>query len=1737
MEKQVHGPAFPVVGIGASAGGLPALSTLLENMPPDPDMALVVALQLPSGDPDAADHSLRRATRLPVTRVAQRVRIEPGHVYVIPPGRSLRMEDGHLLVDALPRPPGGAVTIDLFFRTLAAAHGVRAVGILLSGMGADGVAGLASVKEHGGVTIVQQPDDAAERGMPQSAIDAGMADFVLPAARMPAKLCELRDLAHTIRARAARDGGPCAGAPGDAVPVSGDALKQVLALLHTATGHDFRHYKWPTIARRLERRLQVRGVSDLHAYSALLESDAQEGDALLGDLLIGVTGFFRDRQSFDALAREALPDLFRRADPNVPVRAWVAACSTGEEAYSLAMQLAEQPAAHDPMRSLQVFASDIDERAIAIARAGMYQATAALEADVGTDRLDRFFVREDRHYRVRRSLRDRILFARHNLLRDPAYSRLDLITCRNFLIYVNRDMHAQVLEMFHAALNPGGYLFLGSAESADAVPHLFTAVDARHRIYRALPVSGARRFTLAEPLTTARTVPAARPDATPAARREHRPSYAELHLRKLAQVAPPSVLVDANGQVLHASGRASGFLRYAAGEPTRDVLVLVLPHLRPHLRTLLFQAQKTGQCASAGPLRYTGDGGERRATITVTPCGDEDEAAGMLLVQFDDTDTGTGQAGPDGDGPLPAPEDLAAELLRTRRLLQHTIDQAESSGAQMRGNNDALQENVEHLHALIEECEMRHGALQSRNEELHTVNTELRMKVEETSKANDDLENLIASTDIATLFLDPALCIKRYTPHVNSLFNVLPSDVGRPLAHLTNRLDYPQLVADVEHVCATLAPVEREVRSRDGRAYIVRVHPYRTADERVEGVVMTFFDISRRRLAEEALRESEQRFRLFVTASSDTLYRISADWSEMHSLQGPDFLASTNHPSRDWLQRYIPPDDRQVVLDAIARAVAAKTVFELEHRVIRADGGIGWTFSRAIPLLDAQGNILEWFGAASDVTRRKAGEEALRAAEARYRAELEQQVRERTAELKQSRDLLQATMDASIDMIQVFEAVRDETGRIADFRWVLNNRASEQHYGDARSESLLQRNPGVVEEGIFDAFREVVETGVPRQDERHYVHEQFDGWFLQSVVKLGDGVATTTKDISAWKQSQDELLRLRDEVAQARLRESEEKYRHLIDCIPVAVYACDADGTLAYSNARAAELWGRTPAPDASPLAALLASGDAVVGRELRIERADGSAVDVLANVTPLVGSDGRVKGAISILQDITDRKHAEAALRDSEARFRALAEASPALIWQDDGRENVVYVNQRFLDVTGMRGDAMLGKGWQANLHPDDAPAYIAAAERAHRRRTVFHKRVRRRMADGSWHWFDSHARPWYADDVYRGHVGLSIDVDEAVRAEDALKQADRRKDEFLATLAHELRNPLAPISNAVRLLACAEGRQHIDRLVAMAERQVKQMVRLVDDLMEVTRITRGKIALQRGPVVLADIVHSAIETSQPALDQMRHRLTLALPDDLLMVYADRVRLTQAFANLLNNAARYTPPGGHVEVEVRRERHRVKVAVRDNGKGIPAEQLPLIFDMFSQPHGAGGRSDSGLGIGLAMVKNLVQLHGGHVGARSAGAGQGSEFVVRLPLLGVRVAADDAAGPAAGAEPLAGKTVLIVDDNRDAADTLCSLLATRGAHAQAVYGGDAVPAALEALSPDAVVLDIGMPDIDGYEVARRIRADGRFPGLRIVALTGWVQAVDRQRSQAAGFDHHLTKPADLALLETVLAGR
>jgi two-component system CheB/CheR fusion protein len=1317
---------------------------LFKNVPEKPGMAFVVIVHLAADFESQLHEIVGRSTSMTVVQVREQVIVEADHVYVISPAKLLSMQGDHLHVDELHRLSGGRPSsIDHFFRTLAEVQRERSVCVVLSGTGADGSLGVKRIKECGGVALVQTPEDAEYDGMPSSAIATGTVDFVLPAAAMAGKLVELWANAQAMELPAPADLQMRVSRPANAAAAehAEAALNDVMLLLRNATGHDFRHYKRATVLRRIERRLQVNSLPTLPEYRSYLAGHPEESWALLNDLLISVTNFFRDRDAFDALEREIASSLVET--PRAAVRAWVAACATGEEAYSVAMLLSERTRHQRPEPAIQVFASDIDERAIGVARAGVYPNTVV--ADLTPGRLGQFMQKEDGNVRVRKELREKVLFATHNLLRDPPFSNLDLVCCRNLLIYLDREVQEQVLRLFHFALRPGGLLFLGMSESADAVNDLFVPVDKKHRIYRSDGVRRGRRTTPMLPATE--TFPQMPMRATVPA--EPRAALGELHERAREQVAAPSVLIDRSNNILHSTLRASAYLRFAPGQPSQDLLAAVRPELRIELRTALAQAWQQGQSVESRPVKVDGNGQASWISMSVRPVANSEVP--LVLVFFNDAQYSFGLEASEAHEKDPMFDVLEEELQRTREQLNGTLGESAASGEELRASNEELQAINEELRSATEELETGKEELQSVNEELFTVNQELKAKIDETSKSNDDLTNLIASTDIATVFVDRAMHIKRFTPRASTLFNLISSDVGRSLLDITHRLDYPQLAADTGETFASLRSIEREVKGADGKIYLVRLLPYRTQHDVIDGAVLTFIDISAARRAQEQLRIGEANLQLVVERTQDY----------------------------------------------------------------------------AIITLDTNGLVTTW----NQGAQRMFGYDD---------AEM----------IGQPLDILFTPEDRAAGVPQAEMARARDTGRALDERWHMTKDGSHFYCS-----------------GIMTP-----------------IHEQ------------------------------------------------------------------------------------------------------------------------------------GRLLGYAKIARDQTDRKQSESQLE--------------TLLIQE-----------------------------------------------------------------------------------------------KETRAE--LQRAITMKDEFLAVMSHELKHPLNLIHvNAELLSRMPQVRDspNVARAADVIRRTVLSQAKIIDDLLDLSRLRTGKLALSTELVNWESVITRVIDAVAHDAQVLQLSLRADLDPGASMIEADPVRAEQIVWNLVSNALKFTPAGGKVQVRLTVDGADARLDVIDTGQGIAQDFLEHVFDMFRQADRSTTRPQGGMGIGLALVKQLVEAHGGRVAVDSAGAGKGSTFSVWMPLADAETA--NASLPR-GVPALSGMRILLVDDAEDALQSFAALLGLEGADVVAVSSGRQALAAIEQAPFDLLLSDVAMPGMDGYELIVAIRGgvgDGSSANVAAIALTGFGRPMDTRRALAAGFDAHLAKP-------------
>jgi len=826
--------SFLVVALGASAGGLNALQQFFEHLPPDSGMAFVVMMHLA---PDYESHLaalLQGFTEMPVQQVNDTIALEPNQVYVAPPNRNLFALGDHLGLAALEEQRSDRAPIDYFFRTLASTLGTRAICVVLSGSGSDGTLGLRHIKEVGGLTVAQDPADAEYDAMPQSAIATGFVELILPAAQIAARLVEY---AHTAKRE------PSILATEEEPPDNArDLIKEILDQVRAGTGYDFGRYKQSTILRRIHRRMQIYGYDQLTGYLEFLHEHGDEVQKLSADFLISVTNFFRDAEAFTALEREVVPGLFRNKQGEDQVRVWVTGCATGEEAYSMGILLLEyaQHLQHPP--HIQVFATDISELALRRAREGLY--SESIELDVTSTRLARFFLRDQGGYRVRHELRELVLFAPQNLLKDPPFSKIDLISCRNVLIYMQRSAQKQLLELFHYALRPDGYLFLGSAESIEDV-RLFRDVSRRHGLFQRQPMAS---HEVRLPSLTLSQSPAQFSPAVAHAEPQRVGSIEKLYVQIMERYGPPSLIVNADYNVLYFSDGVNRYLRQPRGEPTDNVLRRVREELRVELTSGLYRAFEHREATQSAPIVIAYEQGPRLVAVDVRPA-EEENLKDFALVLFHES---AAQSEEKGDQELltvrrQSLTALEEELQEVRRRLQAAIEQYEISKEEMRAANEELMSMNEELRSTAEELETSKEELQSINEELLTVNQENKSKIDELSQRTSDLQNLLAATDIATLLLDRELNIKRFTPRICEVFNVLAGDRGRPLGHITHKLHYANLLQDAASVLQTLTPIEQEVSSEDDRWYVIRILPYRTVDEHIGGVLITLVDITQHR--------------------------------------------------------------------------------------------------------------------------------------------------------------------------------------------------------------------------------------------------------------------------------------------------------------------------------------------------------------------------------------------------------------------------------------------------------------------------------------------------------------------------------------------------------------------------------------------------------------------------------------------------------------------------------------------------------------------------------------------------------------------------------------------------------------------------------------------------------------------------------------------------------------------------
>ena len=889
-----EGGSAPIVGIGASAGGLEAFTRLVSNLRDDTGLAYVLVQHLDPDHKSLLPEILDRAAPVPVVAAADGMAIEANHVYVIPPGAAMTVTDGHLHVVRRERARGVHTVIDAFLGSLSDVHGSDAVGVILSGAGSDGARGIEAIKERGGITFAQDPRSAQFASMPESAVATGFVDLVLSPEEIAEQLVQIGRLSTDLVAGGERP---------DEVEAD---VQKILTLVRNRTGVDFRLYRGGTIRRRIVRRMLAHRSERHGEYLDLVRSVPEELDALCEDILIGVTRFFRDPEAFDALKKVAFPEMANAGPRGAPIRVWVAGCSGGEEAYSVAILALEHLADAGLDTTLHVFATDLNETAIARARIGLYP--HSIENDVSPERLNRFFVREERGYRITRKVRDMCVFARHNLVHDPPFSQIDIITCRNVLIYFDSALQERAMDVFHYALKASGVLMLGGAESA--AQQQFVALDRRHKLYR--PQPRARRALEVTLGASVPVVPAAAPFRKSSRGDRLSPQEIQLDADRavLARFAPPGVVINASLEIVQFRGDTSGFLQHVPGVASLHLLKLVRPQFLPLLRPAIEQASVDGKPVRREGIALRDGDAVRRAAAEVIPIrsGPAGERFFVILFEADSTPPVAlaaehGDAGDSAHAHSPSPSAdpdatqeiarLVEELTEAKRYLQDLVEQYEAANEELRAASEEVQSTNEELQSTNEELETTKEEVQSTNEELTTVNEELRHRNRELAAISGDLANVFSSTQIPIVIVDSTLSIRRFTPVSDRVIKIISTDVGRPLGDLKLRFELADLEAQVGRVISTLELAQSEVQDDRGRWWTLTIRPYLTVDRKIDGAVLVFTDVdAAKKFGEQAVETAENRRKLLIEAEEARAEATTANLAKMH------FLANMSHDLR-----------------------------------------------------------------------------------------------------------------------------------------------------------------------------------------------------------------------------------------------------------------------------------------------------------------------------------------------------------------------------------------------------------------------------------------------------------------------------------------------------------------------------------------------------------------------------------------------------------------------------------------------------------------------------------------------------------------------------------------------------------------------------------------------------------------------------------------------------------------------
>ncbi len=1722
---------FNIVGVGASAGGLEAIENLFEAMPEDTGAAFVIVQHL---SPDFKSHMeelLARKTSMVIKRVTNEMPVEPNTIYLIPPNTEMMISDRRLLLTERERDEALNLPIDHFFRSLANDCGRKSVGVVLSGTGSDGSRGIMAINEAGGLVLCQDEDTAKFDGMPMSAQETNAVHLVLPPEKLAAAIDAYINQSLSPENLAEQE-----------IGISTETgIEDIFNLLRREYGIDFSLYKPTTVKRRIERRLALGKYENVDAYAEQLHDDSEELNWLYKDLLIGVTQFFRDSEAFDRLKTNIIPKIIeKKRNGAESIRIWVAGCATGEEAYSIAISFHEALQNERRPIEVKIFATDVHRKSLTTASAGIYPESSL--GEMSKERIDKYFIKHKEGYEILPEIREMIVFAPHNLVSDAPFTRMDLVTCRNMLIYLLPPVQKKVVSLFHFALRTGGYLFMGPSETPGDLLEEFEVENKKWRQYRKrrdvrlttnirLPLGGTAN---PRPFAARRSG-----NIRPTPESQMLATYDRLLDKHMA----PSFLVDEAGELVHSFGGAEKYLRIRGGRITTNILELIHEDLKTSVAGALQHSAKEQKTVRYNGIRIQHENGPEQVSLMVDPVRDPRTEVTHTLISIEpvaasqpvnQTSAVIANLIEDVDVSALSREHITSlehELRYTKENLQATVEELETS-------NEELQATNEELVASNEEMQSTNEELQSVNEELYTVNAEYQRKIVELTEMTDDMNNLFRSTDVGVIFLDRDLNIRRFTPRIAETFHLLPQDLGRPIQGFAHNIEN-DVFNDIQGVLETEQAIDREVRDRRQNHWLLRIIPYRTVKQ-VEGVVLTLVDIN-------SIKETDaklQGYRDLVEASDAAItgtdsYGTILTWN-------PGAEAVYGYTAEEAIGKHIsmltPKELEPETQEVIIRSRAGEKIVGLDTKRITKSGDIRNIMLNVSPVLDAEGKVTGFSSISQDYTQRKVAE----------------QEREKLATIIDSTSDFVATYTGQWKTMTVNPAGLELLGLPLGAE-VAGRPISSWHTEQEAQRLHQEVLPQVAKDNVWHGVTRIVnQDGVEIPLSTVIIaHRDEDGEI--------NYLSTVGRDITKELQMQNEL------------RERETFLRRTLDGLFTFAGVCLPDGNLIEANRTALTSAGVDPEDVLNkPFADVhwwayseqvqeqlreafkTAAAGNPVRYDVEIQLADEKFITIDFQLMPLRNDAGEVTHLIPSAIDISERVALEAQSRVFRRAFDAsLTAMSISDATMDDNP--MVYVNPGFTKLTGYSAEEAVGRNCRFLQGKETDPKSVQKLRRAIRKGEACHVKLINYKKNGKKFWNELVITPVRNEHGALTHfVGVQFDMtdhqrveDKLSRARDVAEAANAAKSSFVANMSHEIRTPLTTVVGMTEMLLEQEKDKSKHDTLQMVYQSGKHLVTLINDVLDLSKIEAGKLeadVVDVSPTHIIDDVVSSMgyRASEKGLD-FDVNYDGMIPEKIL---TDPIRFRQILFNLAGNAVKFTEKGSvtlNVKLIDRDKKPKLRIEVEDTGIGFDTQEAEKLFEQFSQVDYSPTRRQGGTGLGLHISKRIADL----LGARIKGEGKvgvGSKFTLTLPTgdLTNRTFIDPKAQsekpPLPGAEKIASDTelsgnVLVVEDTRGIRVLIKRMLENSGASVQLVNDGQEAIALIEdVLDADAsntkpfalIMLDMHMPNLSGYETAKRLRELGITSP--IIALTASAMRGDREKCIAAGCDAYLTKPIDRAKL-------